>query len=151
MKRNPVGIKGSFTVEAALLTPLFLLVVFAVISLHLWVYNRAWYTAAAYETAAAAATEGVSRDGKPREVLQDKIQRIKEGGFVGCTVTATEDLSEDTVIAAFSGEMPWVYGNRKMQFTAKGVCEVIKPVVFIRKARNVGKFLETGRGIAGYE
>ena len=43
--------KGSFTLEAALLMPLLLMVIMSMLYLDFFVHNRAWLTAAAYEAA----------------------------------------------------------------------------------------------------
>lgn len=144
-------VKGSFTVEAALLTSVFLLVIFAVIYLFLFVYNRAWYTAAAQEAVVTAVTEGTGEDGNAAGVLSNKIQNIQSLGGIGCTVTVTENVSKEQVKTSFYGEMPWAYGSYCMKFTAQGECDVIKPVFYIRKVRCAGQLLETGKGIAGYE
>ena len=44
--------KGSFTIETACVMPLILLVLMGLIYLSFFVHNRAWLTAAAYESAA---------------------------------------------------------------------------------------------------
>ena len=43
--------KGSFTIETACVMPLILLVLMGLIYLSFFVHNRAWLTAAAYESA----------------------------------------------------------------------------------------------------
>ena len=43
--------KGSFTIEAALLMPLILMVLMGLLYLDFFVHNRAWLTSAAYEAA----------------------------------------------------------------------------------------------------
>ena len=59
--------KGSMTIELALLMPVILLVLFGVLFLFFYVHNRAWLTAAAYETALDGSMENARPDGKSRE------------------------------------------------------------------------------------
>lgn len=53
--------KGSFTVEAACVMPLILLVLFGTIYLSFFVHNRAWLTAAAYESALSGSMEEIRK------------------------------------------------------------------------------------------
>ena len=50
--------KGSFTIETACVMPLILLVLMGLIYLSFFVHNRAWLTAAAYESAVSGSMEG---------------------------------------------------------------------------------------------
>ena len=56
--------KGSFTVEAACVMPLILLVLFGTIYVSFFVHNRAWLTAAAYESALSGSMEGNKKNGQ---------------------------------------------------------------------------------------
>ena len=49
--------KGSFTIEAALLMPLILMVLMGLLYLDFFVHNRAWLTSAAYEAKVIKKTE----------------------------------------------------------------------------------------------
>ena len=53
--------KGSFTLEAALLMPLLLMVIMSMLYLDFFVHNRAWLTAAAYEAAVSGSMEGYKK------------------------------------------------------------------------------------------
>lgn len=50
--------KASITVEAVLVVPLVLMVIFLLLSLTFFVHARSWYTFAAYESTMLAASEG---------------------------------------------------------------------------------------------
>ena len=54
--------KGSFTLEAALLMPLLLMVIMSMLYLDFFVHNRAWLTAAAYEAAVSGSMEGYKKE-----------------------------------------------------------------------------------------
>ena len=63
--------KASITVEAVLVVPLVLMVIFLLLSLTFFVHARSWYTFAAYESTMLAASEGLKKgmevvsEGKP--------------------------------------------------------------------------------------
>ena len=56
--------KGSFTIETACVMPLILLVLMGLIYLSFFVHNRAWLTAAAYESAVSGSMEGIKKNGE---------------------------------------------------------------------------------------
>ena len=55
--------KGSFTIEAALLMPLVLMILIGVLYLDFFVHDRAYLTAAAYEAAVSGSMEGYKKKG----------------------------------------------------------------------------------------
>lgn len=67
--------KGSFTVEMACLMPLYLLVILGLIYLCLFVHNRAWLTAAAYEAALKGCSQGSEEaaDTKARALANQRL------------------------------------------------------------------------------
>ena len=81
MKRQ-VNLKGSFTVEAAFLTPVFLLVIFTAIHLQLHMFEKAWDTAVLWEEKVTQATEDGTMENEkmPAEYIQ-RIRMVK--GWAG--------------------------------------------------------------------
>ena len=67
MKREYLR-KGSFTIEAACVMSLVLLVLMGVLYLTFFVHNRAWLTAAACESALTGSMEGIRKDGQAEQV-----------------------------------------------------------------------------------
>ena len=61
--------KGSLTVETACVMPLILLVLMGLIYLSFFVHNRAWLTAAAYESAISGSMEGIRKNGEVYESI----------------------------------------------------------------------------------
>ena len=59
--------KGSFTIEAACVMSLVLLVLMGVLYLSFFVHNRAWLTVAACESALTGSMEGIRKDGQSQE------------------------------------------------------------------------------------
>ena len=64
--------KGSFTIEAALLMPLVLMILIGVLYLDFFVHDRAYLTAAAYE--AAAVWKDIKRKGT---YMKRRIYRVE--------------------------------------------------------------------------
>ena len=68
--------KGSFTVETACVMPLILLVLFGTIYLSFFVHNRAWLTAAAYESALSGSMEGNKKNGQVYETAKKCREKL---------------------------------------------------------------------------
>ena len=71
--------KGSFTIEAALLMPLVLMILIGVLYLDFFVHDRAYLTAAAYEAAVSGSMEGYKKKGNIYEKAD--IQARGKAGF----------------------------------------------------------------------
>ena len=68
--------KGSFTIEAALLMPLILMVLMGLLYLDFFVHNRAWLTSAAYEAAVSGSMEGYKKDGDIYEKADIQCRQV---------------------------------------------------------------------------
>ena len=72
--------KGSFTIEAALLMPLVLMILIGVLYLDFFVHDRAYLTAAAYEAAVSGSMEGYKKKGN----MKRRIYRVECWEISGC-------------------------------------------------------------------
>ena len=77
--------KGSFTIETACVMPLILLVLMGLIYLSFFVHNRAWLTAAAYESAVSGSMEGIKKNGEIYDTA-----RMRSDGVVVVAVEGEE-------------------------------------------------------------
>ena len=75
--------KGSFTIEAALLMPLILMVLMGLLYLDFFVHNRAWLTSAAYEAAVSGSMEGYKKDGDIYEKADIQGRMLGSTGLPG--------------------------------------------------------------------
>ena len=66
--------KASITVEAVLVVPLVLMVIFLLLSLTFFVHARSWYTFAAYESTMLAASEGRLSVEKGEAAAQSRME-----------------------------------------------------------------------------
>lgn len=73
--------KGSFTIEAALLMPLVLMILIGVLYLDFFVHDRAYLTAAAYEAAVSGSMEGYKKKGT---YMKRRIYRVECWEISGC-------------------------------------------------------------------
>lgn len=138
ISRVSIHSKGSFTVEAALLMPLILLVIFTSVSLCLYVHNRAWYTAAVYETVVSGSTQNTTKHNNEGQVMDQKIYEINQIDFPGAgDIKLTGTIGEDYTAAVWSGKAFSVFGAQVWRYSGKAECKIIKPVLFIRKVRRL--------------
>ena len=73
--------RGSFTIETACVMPLILFTLMGILYLFFFVHNRAWLTAAAYESAVSGSMEGIKKDGPVYETARIKSQALGSLGF----------------------------------------------------------------------
>ena len=71
--------KGSFTIEAALLMPLVLMILIGVLYLDFFVHDRAYLTAAAYEAAVSGSMEGYKKKGNKSENKAEIETHLNKG------------------------------------------------------------------------
>ena len=81
--------KGSLTVETACVMPLILLVLMGLIYLSFFVHNRAWLTAAAYESAISGSMEGIRKNGQVYETARMRSEELGSTGFFGAENLST--------------------------------------------------------------
>lgn len=119
--------KGSFTIEAACVMSLVLLVLMGVLYLSFFVHNRAWLTAAACESALTGSMEGIRKDGQSQEAAAVRSRELGNVGFFG---------AENLTGQVKNGK------EIKVTYTAEGSSRVIRPVEWIRKIRAASEVIE---------
>ncbi len=131
--------KGSMTIELALLMPVILLVLFGVLFLFFYVHNRAWLTAAAYETALDGSMENARPDGKSRERALKKGKELGNTGFYGSRDLKFQVSDGKTVKVTYDLDLISVYGGFNTHLQVQGSAKVIRPVSWIRKVKGVSE------------
>lgn len=143
-KRNRVRQKikkGSFTVEAALIMPMILLVVFGCLYLFFFVHNRAWLTAAAYEAALAGSMEGVKEDGKIYETAQMRSRELGNVGFFGAENLSSGTEVGKTVQVSYRFDTIAGYGGFHWGMQTKGSSLIVRPVKWIRTVKAASEII----------
>lgn len=133
--RESKGIaKGSVTVEAAFIVPLALLVILTVLSLCFYVHNRAWYTAAAAETAVSAGTEGVRQGNDYWTVIEEKAKSLRGAdGFPDSSQGMSANGSDSAVEVRVEADISLWMNSSILKIRIKEGIKIVRPVKFIRK------------------
>jgi len=126
--------KGSFTVEAAFIVPLSLVVIFALLSLCFHVHNQAWYTAAAGEAVISASTCAVRKNGDYLSLLEEKLEIFKTGSGFPDNCEGVKNHSTDFRMEVSAvGSTKIFPGKSVFNMEIKEHMKVIRPVVLIRE------------------
>lgn len=123
---------GSYTLEMALLSGVWLLVIFASLLLIIGTYCRIRDTAALAEAAVYGSTSAVYKDGDGVKEASQKLQL--QGNYFSASGSKRE------ITATYSHRIKMPFGNLNWQQTETIKSKVIRPVLFIEKvekARNL--------------
>lgn len=134
--------KGSMTVEAACVMPLILLVVMGTLYLCFFVHNRAWLTAAAYESAICGSLEGIREEGPVYETASMRSEELGSTGFFGAENLSTQTNVGKSVQVAYDLDTIASYGNLSWHLRAEGSAAIVRPVGWIRKVKAASEILE---------
>lgn len=132
---------GSFTVETACIMPLILLVLMGLLYLCFFVHNRAWLTAAAYESAISGSMEGVKDNGQIYETARMQSERLGSMGFFGAENLSTQTNAGKSVQVTYDLDTIAGYGGLNWHLRVEGKSAVIKPVEWIRKVKAASEIL----------
>lgn len=128
--------KGSFTIELACLMPLILLILIGCIYLCLYVHNRTWLTAAAYESAIIGSREMLVKDGTPQAAAYARGKLLLTPRLFGAeNLNMTAETESQKVIVQFDADTIASYGGLSWHLTVRGQAKAIDPVSFIWIAR----------------
>ena len=79
--------------------PLILLVLMGLIYLSFFVHNRAWLTAAAYESAVSGSMEGIKKNGEIYDTARMRSEELGSIGFFGAENLGTQtNVGKDLVV-----------------------------------------------------
>lgn len=118
--------QGSFTVEAVFVVPVVLFVIFFLLSVQIYMHQKVWFTAAAYEAAMSTDQESV----KAERLLAEAPVSL---GKPGCSVSVEKHKTE----VVYTGEAfsLWVLDGWNYEITAK--VERQDPVSHIRNMKSL--------------
>ena len=130
--------KGSITVEASFIMGLALFIVFTTISICFYIHNRAWYSAAASETAITAATYAVRKKGAYQEIINEKISDFSKGpGFPDSCKGLFSNSNKEQIKLKTLATMPIWMSPKSLQMNVEINSKVIRPTKFIRKIQSL--------------
>lgn len=134
--------KGSLTVETACIMPLILLVLMGILYLCFFVHNRAWLTAAAYESALSGSMEGIKKDGQIYETARMSSEALGNIGFFGAENLSTQTNVGKNVQVTYDLDTIVSYGGLSWHLRVEGSSSVVKPVSWIRKIKAASEVLK---------
>lgn len=134
--------KGSFTIEAACVMSLVLLVLMGTLYLTFFVHNRAWLTAAACEAALTGSMEGVQKDGQPEGAAKARSQELGNVGFFGTENLTDRVQSGKEIKVTYTADTVCGFGGMRWKLAVDGSSKVIRPVEWIRKIKTASEVIE---------
>lgn len=134
--------RGSFTIETACVMPIILFALMGILYLFFFVHNRAWLTAAAYESAVSGSMEGIKRDGPVYEAARVKSQALGSLGFFGAENISTQTEAGKKVVVTYDLDTIGEYTGLSWHLLVKGESKVIRPVGWVRKVQAASELLE---------
>ena len=134
--------KGSLTVETACVMPVILFTLLGLIYLNFFVHNRAWLTAAAYESAVSGSMEGVRKNGQVYDTARMRSEELGNTGFFGAENLSTQTNVGKQVQVTYDLDTISSYGNLNWHLRTEGTSGIINPVKHIRKIRAASAILK---------
>ena len=117
--------KGSLTVETACVMPLILFTLLGLIYLNFFVHNRAWLTAAAYESAVSGSMEGVRKNGQVYDTARMRSEELGNTGFFGAENLSTQTNVGKQVQVTYDLDTISSYGNLNWHLRTEGTSGII--------------------------
>lgn len=134
--------KGSFTVEAACVMSLVLLVLIGVLYLTFFVHNRAWLTAASLEAALTGSMAAVQEQNTAYDTAKARADELGNHGFFGAENLTDTVKQGKEVSVSYSADTISGFGGFSWKITVEGKSGIIQPVKWIRKLRAVSQTAE---------
>lgn len=133
--------RGSFTIETACVMPLILFTLMGILYLFFFVHNRAWLTAAAYESAVSGSMEGIRKEGAVYETARMKSQNLGSSGFFGAENLSTQTDAGKKVLVTYDLDTIGEYTGLSWHLHVQGEAKVIRPVGWVRKVKAASELL----------
>ena len=130
--------KASITVEAVLVVPLVLMVIFLLLSLTFFVHARSWYTFAAYESTMLAASEGRLSVEKGEAAAKSRMEWwIFQIPLPAEPVTVQTVCREKEIQIKAEGNILPIWSRNAWEYSVLSESRRNNPVKTIRKIRTV--------------
>lgn len=127
--------KGSYTVEMAMLSGIWLLVIFAALLLIIGTYTRIRDTASLAEAAVYGSFYAVSKSGDGVSAAADRLRN--RGKYFSVSGSKRE------ITASFSNTIRFPFWNLKWQQSETLKSKVVRPVLFIEKIEKARNLIHT--------
>lgn len=133
-------------IEMALWMPVVLLVWMGTVSVCLFVHNRAWLTAAAYEAAVTGSWDAIRSQGNTQERASERLRILVDQSLYGTgDIRSVVEEKGEILMVSVEG-IHGAYGGLQWRLHTEGSRKLCRPVSFIRRVKSLQ---ETGRQIGG--
>lgn len=134
-KKECMWRRGSMTVETALLMPIVIMAWMGAVSICLFVYNRAWLTAAVYESAITGSWDAMCSEGDMESRAREKLQLLLKNALYGSKdIHSKVEENGNAIFVTVEGRH-MAYGGLEWRFCVTGSRKLCSPVSFIRQSR----------------
>lgn len=124
--------------EAALVVPIVLMVIFLLVSLDFYVHDKAYFTLGAYETALTGnSLRYMSEEEGERGAKEKSSRMVKDRRMPGPAPESFVSLKENETEAGFKGSIYQLWGRGIWEYKVSGIVRRIRPEETIRKIRAV--------------
>lgn len=134
-KKKCMWCRGNMTVETALLMPIVIMAWMGAVSICLFVHNRAWLTAAAYESAITGSWDAMHSEGDMEGRAWEKLQHLLKSSLYGSKDihSKVEENGNAIFVTVEGGHI--AYGGLEWKFCVRGSRKLCNPVLFIWQSR----------------
>lgn len=133
--------KGSFTIETACVMFLVLFVIMGILYLCFFIHNRAWLTAAAFESALAGSMEGERVDGKVEETAANRSAELGNINFFGIENLRVQVQTGKSVQVVYTADTISGFGGFLWKLKAVGKSKMLDPVTWVRNIKAAGDII----------
>ncbi|MCI5648196.1 MAG: pilus assembly protein [Fusicatenibacter sp.] len=135
-------VQASITVEAVLVVPLVLMILFLLISLDFYIHERAWYTCAAYEAAMLGESKGRTLPDCGREETILRLTELEQAyPLPGQKIQMGVSAAKEELQVEISGSVLEITGKAGLKYRVTASVSRRNPTEIIRKIRNVKSLL----------
>lgn len=129
---------ASITVEAALVVPLALIVIFLLISLDFYVHDKAYYTLCAFETVMTGNSYGRMDQESGERYAKEKLSSLRKAHRMPTEVPQGQvKVTDQHTEAVFEGSVCQLWGHGIWKYHASAEAKNIRPEERIRRIRMV--------------
>ena len=138
---------GSITVEAAVVVPLALMMIFLLISLDFYVHDKSYYTLCALETALTGSSLARKNQGDAEELAKEKMSSLTKAHRMPTELPRGEvKIGGTETEATFCGTVYRLWGYGTWDYEVSGTVQIIRPQERIRPIRMVKNLADRSSG-----
>lgn len=129
-------LRAGITVEAALVVPVVLMVIFLLVSLDFYVHDRTYYTLCAFETALTGNSFRYLSEAEGEQSAREKIGSLQQAHRMPTDLPeGAVKMDGEKTEAEFTGNIYRLWGRGTWKYKVSGSVRRVRPEETIRKIR----------------